>query len=66
MISLFIDKSTISKIQIYNDQGNKELKSLFPPHHFPSFWGGRCDDDLWSNPGPWHDEINVNKGLNLE
>lgn len=59
LIKHTIDPKTRSKIHIISGNGSKQLSKFMIPSKTPHFFGGQCQDPLFTEPGLWVEELSL-------
>ena len=60
-LSVTIDKSTLSKIEITGGEAHPEMLELIDEHDLPEIYGGECNckaQCIYSEKGPWSEVEN--------
>lgn len=57
IIKFWMDKKTISKIELHGGVPNERLRELIDEETIPDFFGGKCTMPLRSNWGPWKQQL---------
>ena len=69
IVQYWIDEKTRTRFEIFSGNGEKALKEMIDERDLPVFLGGKCEEKLQDEPGPWNDyiiEAEKNKSMFIE